>query len=107
MPKRAIYCPFLNRSDPRCASHFSIDHLNAAFDQCFDQYPTCPAYRELLSERRVRRGETAEPWILRPGERAAADPDRPGASPDPYASPPVQLRITTDGRQRDPAGARA
>jgi hypothetical protein len=107
MPDRANHCPFLNRSDPRCASHFSIDHLGAAFDQCFDQYPTCPAYRELLLERRARRGEPAAPWTLRPGERTAADADRPSVSPDTYASPPVQLLITAAGRHRDSSGARA
>ncbi len=61
MPDRLEHCPFLNRSDARCADSFNIDHLQHAFKFCFGRYKTCPAYIELLVERRIRRGEvTAE-----------------------------------------------
>src|SRR3954469_6844270 len=49
------HCPFLNRADARCARHFSIDDLGYAFQHCFGQYESCPAYGELLVERRIRR----------------------------------------------------
>jgi hypothetical protein len=69
MSQRAVHCPFLNRSDARCSSHFSLDHLSDAFEQCMDAYQACPVYLELLAERRQRRGE---PPIdaRRPGERS-------------------------------------
>ena len=54
------HCPFLNRSDERCAENFNIDHLQHAFKFCFGRYKTCPSYIELLVERRIRRGEAAE-----------------------------------------------
>lgn len=70
MPQRAVHCPFLNRSDSRCSSHFSLDHLSDAFEQCMDAYQSCPVYLELLAERRERRGE---PMLaidaMRPGVR--------------------------------------
>lgn len=70
MPDRAIHCPFLNRSDTRCSSHFSLDHLSDAFEQCMDAYQNCPVYLELLAERRLRRGEPVMAQVSRrPGER--------------------------------------
>jgi hypothetical protein len=76
MPQRAIHCPFLNRSDTRCSSHFSLDHLSDAFEQCMDAYQTCPVYLELLAERRERRGEPMLAiYPMRPGERTTQRPD--------------------------------
>ena len=49
------HCPFLNRSDARCSAHFSLNHLDDAFDHCFDRYQSCRVYLELLKERRDRR----------------------------------------------------
>ena len=49
------HCPFLNRSDRRCASFLKLDRLAHAFDHCFGEYKSCPMYLELLAERRVRR----------------------------------------------------
>lgn len=49
------HCPFLNRSDARCSAHFSLNHLDDAFDHCFDRYQSCAVYRELFKERRERR----------------------------------------------------
>ena len=60
MPDTVEHCPFLNRSDERCAENFNIDHLQHAFRFCFGRYKTCPSYIELLVERRIRRGEAAE-----------------------------------------------
>ena len=53
------HCPFLNRADERCASHFNIDGLGHAYRFCFDRYKTCPVYIQLLIERRVRRADAA------------------------------------------------
>ena len=60
MPDRVEHCPFLNRSDARCSDNFNIDHLQHAFKFCFGRYKVCPAYLDLLVERRVRRSEAAE-----------------------------------------------
>jgi hypothetical protein len=57
MSDRVLHCPFLNRTDTRCSSHFSLDKLGHAFQHCFGQYKSCPTYIELLVERRVRRAE--------------------------------------------------
>ena len=57
---RGQHCPFLNRADSRCGSHFTLERLEHAFAFCFDRYTACPVYLELLVERRVRRGETME-----------------------------------------------
>lgn len=51
------HCPFLNRSDARCAERFQVVHLQHAFRYCFQTYKACPTYLELLVERRVRRVE--------------------------------------------------
>jgi hypothetical protein len=54
---RGQHCPFLNRTDSRCGTHFTLERLEHAFAYCFDRYSACPTYLELLVERRVRRGE--------------------------------------------------
>jgi hypothetical protein len=55
MPDQSHHCPFLNRADRRCADHFSLDHLDHAFEFCFDAYGDCPVYQELLLERQIKR----------------------------------------------------
>src|SRR5436190_17733564 len=70
MTDRGQHCPFLNRADDRCSTHFRLDRLDEAFDYCFDRYPACAVYQELLLERRVRRAEAAvvqripRGWVL-------------------------------------------
>jgi len=54
MSDHESHCPFLNRTDHRCANHFSLDKLDRAFNHCFGQYQACPTYQEMLSERRGR-----------------------------------------------------
>jgi hypothetical protein len=58
-PPPSRHCPFLNRAEERCAGHFSLEGLDRAFRYCFDRYTLCPAYLQLLVERRVRRSEAA------------------------------------------------
>jgi hypothetical protein len=60
MSDRGQHCPFLNRTDSRCGSHFTLERLEHAFEYCFDRYNACPVYLELLVERRIRRGEARE-----------------------------------------------
>ena len=60
MPERGHHCPFLNRADARCSTHFSLEALGYAFDHCFDHYEACAVYRELLGERRERRARAHE-----------------------------------------------
>lgn len=67
------HCPFLNRSDPRCAGNFSLDRLGHALRHCFGQYAACPTYVELLVERRARR--SGEGAFSGEDEVAAAVPD--------------------------------
>jgi hypothetical protein len=49
------HCPFLNRSDVRCSTNFSLERINNTYDYCFGQYSACSVYLEMLVERRVRR----------------------------------------------------
>ena len=76
-PERGQHCPFLNRADDRCSTHFRLDRLDEAFDHCFDRYPACAVYQQLLLERRVRRAEAAvfedapRGWIGIGGQRGS------------------------------------
>ncbi len=75
------HCPFLNRSDERCAKNFSLERLHNTYDFCFGQYSACSVYLELLVERRLRRAREAagmnergaNRWITE-GEEASHDP---------------------------------
>lgn len=94
MPEHGRHCPFLNRSDPRCAEHFSLDSLSEAFADCVGTYAACPTYRELLAERRTRRGESADAgWGAYHGERAAVRANRTNPPGDSHAYPIVPLTL--------------
>ena len=56
MDQRGEHCPFLNRSDHRCAEYLNLDHLDHALEHCFDNYSTCEVYFALLNERQDRLG---------------------------------------------------
>ena len=43
-------CPFVENDDSRCASHFTLGHLNEAFDICMNGHLGCPTYYRLLRE---------------------------------------------------------
>jgi hypothetical protein len=60
MADQVEHCPFLNRSDERCAENFNIDHLQHAFRFCFGRYKACPTYTTMLVERMARRGAVAQ-----------------------------------------------
>jgi hypothetical protein len=92
MSEHADQCPFLNRSDPRCSRHFSLEHLQNAFRFCFGAFETCPQYAHLLMERRARR------------RRDAPEPNEEALNEWSAASGVVQ--ITVAGRvQKQVAGA--
>lgn len=55
MSDHVAHCPFLNRSEARCSTNFSLESLDNAYDYCFGAYAECSTYRELLSERQSRR----------------------------------------------------
>src|SRR4051812_27247677 len=99
MPGSAQHCPFLNRSDGRCAAHFSLLSLSEAFEQCFDQYATCVVYRELLLERRIRRAEASV--LMCHGIQTVADASMTGSEAPistenaiPHGSPIVHLTFS-------------
>jgi hypothetical protein len=90
MPERDCgqHCPFLNRSDVRCSSHFSLDRLEDAFEDCFGDYKACPMYAEMLRERTDRRRATAAVTPFHGGSH-------PGYRTDgqPTTTPRVQLTL--------------
>ena len=54
-------CPFVNKTDVRCAAHLTLKNLNQAFAHCADLYRACPAYKELITNERNH--EQAEPSV--------------------------------------------
>jgi hypothetical protein len=58
MTENIEHCPFLNRSDRRCAKHLNISHLDHALEFCFDRFEQCPVYFQLADERK-QRGQSA------------------------------------------------
>lgn len=92
---RGEHCPFLNRSDGRCAECLSLDHIDHAFDYCFGTYGACVVYKELLAERRVRRlsGLLTPTQVAAAAAEAAASNSSPGLQPDATRRPLVQLTV--------------
>jgi len=41
-------CPFLDEEHPICASRFSLQRLDEAFDYCLGQYFGCPNFARLV-----------------------------------------------------------
>jgi hypothetical protein len=93
-------CPFLNRSDPRCSRHLSLEHLQNAFRFCFGAHETCPQYAQLLMERRVRRGMVTKGERGSRGEEASSY-EWSAAAAD--ATPRrVTVEVTVAGRVQKP-----
>ncbi|MEX2216175.1 MAG: hypothetical protein WD768_18835 [Phycisphaeraceae bacterium] len=61
-------CPFLEKDDPRCASHFSLKHLDEAFDVCVNGHRACPMYYRMLREQNLGTTLTlrGQPFITSP-----------------------------------------
>ena len=101
MSERVHHCPFLNRSDARCSTHFSLDSLSAAFEHCLGAYAACPSYRELLAERRTRRGEPVDAaWASHPEGPTAARPDRADLPLQHHGSPTVPVTVSAAASAR-------
>ena len=43
-------CPFVNKSDIRCATHWTLRNLTQTFNHCADRFAVCPVYRTLIRE---------------------------------------------------------
>ena len=43
-------CPFLNKSDCRCAQHLTFGNLFSAFAECANKFNACRIYDEMLTE---------------------------------------------------------
>ncbi len=43
-------CPFVNKSDIRCATHWTLRNLTQTFSHCADRFSVCPVYRSLMRE---------------------------------------------------------
>ena len=43
-------CPFTDRGEPRCATHWTLHNVGDAFRYCANRYTECPAYQQLLRE---------------------------------------------------------
>ena len=65
MSDHGHHCPFLNRTDSRCAEHLKIDQLGHAFEYCFDVYAACPVYLDLLIERRTKNADAPATQLQR------------------------------------------
>jgi hypothetical protein len=48
--RRSNLCPFVNKSDVRCATHWTLRNLWETFNHCADRFSACPVYRTLLRE---------------------------------------------------------
>jgi len=42
-------CPFVDRSDVRCAAHMTLRNVLTAFQHCADRYTECPVYTQLTA----------------------------------------------------------
>ena len=45
-----MICPFMDLTDPRCADHFNLVNLTAAFSHCVGRYQSCPVYQTMTSD---------------------------------------------------------
>ncbi len=43
-------CPFLEKTDPRCATHLTLANISRAFAHCAGQYARCPVYQKAQCE---------------------------------------------------------
>ncbi len=43
-------CPFVNKSDARCAAHLTLQNIASAFTDCAGQHIKCPVYQELTTD---------------------------------------------------------
>jgi len=56
-------CPFVEKSDVRCATHLTLANLTRAFAHCADEYRVCPVYAQLQRELGLHGCEHEEPAV--------------------------------------------
>lgn len=44
-------CPHMDKSDSRCAAHWTLQNIARAFAHCANRYYDCPIYIQLLADR--------------------------------------------------------
>ena len=42
-------CPFVDKSDDRCAAHMTLRNVLQAFLHCADRYSDCPVYSQMVA----------------------------------------------------------
>lgn len=47
-------CPYIDREDPSCSSHFTLTRLGDAFGDCLGNYHQCPHYLRLSARQPLR-----------------------------------------------------
>jgi hypothetical protein len=93
MSDHVQHCPFLNRSDARCSTNFSLEQLDNAYDYCFGSYAKCSVYLELLVERRLRRVREAAGLLPKPSRMSQWEDD------DSETQTPAVIPLTHAGRR--------
>ena len=43
-------CPFLDKSNPRCAAHLTLSNILGAFSHCADRYGECPEFKYVKAQ---------------------------------------------------------
>ena len=64
-------CPFVDKSDARCATHLTLANLCRAFAHCAGEYTLCPVYEKLVTDL-VSHGCAYEQSAVAVGLRAAS-----------------------------------
>jgi hypothetical protein len=62
-PEENSVCPFVDKSDVRCATHLTLANLARAFAHCADEYTVCPIYAQLQRELVSHGREHREPAV--------------------------------------------
>jgi hypothetical protein len=48
VPEVRAVCPFLDQTDPHCASHLTLKSVDEALGMCADEYQYCPVFQKLV-----------------------------------------------------------
>lgn len=43
-------CPFVDKSNPRCAAHLTLSNILGAFAHCADRYVECPEFKYVKAQ---------------------------------------------------------
>jgi hypothetical protein len=56
-------CPYIDRSDPRCSAHWTVQNIIRAFAHCTDRYFDCPVYLQLVDDKPAHDQAPAAPYL--------------------------------------------